>query len=310
VDNRKEAPLSRYQRTKSVDKQLSPCIIRLKMSRKQKIVELDPNDLLNKSVSDLDAQLSAIWAYLSMAVGYRQHKAESENITTPPPKPPPSVFAMYGAAPQLASASTAPRINSARRAPNTLPEKTPKHVTWIAGSATHVAYTVIDKYPHGVDVAVFREEFDKAYSGDDKSATHSRALRVLKDTGHAVFYKKKLFSYDRLKQFLADVAAGVVEDIPGDQPTLNGKWAITVYNVIRDQRGSWIGFAEIVDNVIRQPGFEKTHNAESQVAVALRGLQYRHHTIEKKKQGTKPVYRLKSDDQSDEPQANGHAASF
>jgi hypothetical protein len=261
--------------------------------RKQKPFVLDGADLMSKSVSEIDSALSSVYAYAAMALSLRQHKAVNEKITTPPPTPP---RLLTDGVENIVSAASTVRVNHPRRAPNTLPNKPPKHVTWVAGSTVHTAYSVIDRYPHGVDLPIFREEFDKLYSGGDGSGLHSKALQNLRISGHVLAYKKKLFSYDRLKQFLENVKAGVVEDIPDGQPTLHGKWSVTVYEFIRSHRGEWVEFRDIVEHIMRQPGFENTANAPSQVAVALRNLQYRHHSIEKMRGRGKGQYRISSEE--------------
>lgn len=244
---------------------------------------MDLYDLMNKSVKEIDIQLEAIWSYVDMALTRRRRRAAAEKITTPPP-----AFMPTGVdAPSVA----ADRINQPNRAPNSLP-KPPRERTWVEGSGSHIAYTIIDRYPRGVDLPIFREEFEKLYPKDASDAAHNKAIHALKVTRHIVPYKKKLFTYGRLKQFLADVASGVADDIPDDQPILRGKWGIAVYEFIRSRDGAWVEFSEIVDHVLRQPGFENATNAPSLVSVALNGLRERHRTIEKHKEGQKSRYRL------------------
>ena len=253
-------------------------------SRKQKPIELDPSDLMTKSVKEIDVQLEAIWSYTLMAMSLRQRRAAAENITEPPPAPPRFMQTNI-------DAPSANRVNQPNRAPNSLP-KPPRDRTWVEGSSTHVAYTIIDRYPRGVDLPIFREEFEKLYARAEGDASHNKAVHALKATRHVVLYKKKLFSYGRLKQFLDDVATRVAEDIPGEQPILRGKWTIAVYNFLHDRKGTWADFGEIVDHVLRQPGFENSTNAPSLISVALSGLQHRHHSIEKRKEGRNTRYRL------------------
>jgi hypothetical protein len=270
---------------KPVDLQSTAPMIGLNMSRKPKIIELDPSDLIYKSVKEIDTQLEGVWSYVAMALGIRQHKAFAEKITAPPPAPP-SFLRATADAPHMAD-----RINQPNRAPNSL-SKPPRERTWVEGSGSHIAYTIIDRYPRGVDLPIFREEFEKLYTKDASDAAHNKAVHTLKATRHVVPYKKKLFTYGRLKQFLADVAAGVADDIPDDQPILRGKWGIAVYEFIRSRNGAWVEFGEIVDHVLRQPGFETATNAPSLISVALTGLRERHRTIEKHKEGQKSRYRL------------------
>lgn len=261
--------------------------------RRSKNVELDPSDLFNMSVKEIDAQLSMLWRYAGMALGLRRQKAAEENVDTPPPE---FTGMVVGKA-----ADNIPRINEARRAVNTLPDEPPKPVTFVAGSSVHTAYTVIDRYPRGVDSMVFREAFEKMYTGNDGPASYARALQRLKGSDQVVIYKKKLFTYWRLKQFLDDVRSGATEDFADEHQVVRGKWSTTILEFVRGRQGAYVDFGEIVDHVMRQPGFENVNNASSQVAVALRNLLYRHKSIEKMKGHGKSQYRYKLEDQKDEP---------
>src|ERR1700751_2227247 len=72
-------------REKNLDKRLALNTKRLTVvPRKPNTIELDPSDLMNKAVTEIDAQLSVIYGYLAM----RQHKAAMENVEMPPPAPP------------------------------------------------------------------------------------------------------------------------------------------------------------------------------------------------------------------------------
>jgi hypothetical protein len=76
-------------REKNLDKRLALNTKRLTVvPRKPNTIELDPSDLMNKAVKEIDAQLSVIYGYIAMALAMRQHKAAMEDVEAPPPAPP------------------------------------------------------------------------------------------------------------------------------------------------------------------------------------------------------------------------------
>ena len=103
--------------------------------RKPKTIELNPSDLMNKSVQEIDSQLSVIYVYIAMALAMRQHQAAIENVETQP-RTPPRVANPDSRAPDCADAVT---IRDPRRNPNALPANPPKKVIWVAGSAVNNA---------------------------------------------------------------------------------------------------------------------------------------------------------------------------
>jgi hypothetical protein len=285
-------------RKKLVDDRLAPCIIRIKMSgRRPKIITLDPSNLMGKSVKEIDADLSAVYFYVAMALGLRQAKA------TPADPPPPTAPAI--AQPARSTETVEVTFKPARRSPRELPKPPdkPLPITWVEGSNVHTAYTVIDRYPRGVDSLTLREEFGKAYQADDV-ASLSKAMHRLKQHRYIVPYKKRLFTYGRLKQFLEDLQTNAVEDIPDAERVVKGKWATTVFEFIRDRNGDYVSFAEIVDHITKQKDFESLNNVGPQVAVALKKLQYHQHLIEKMKGRGKGLYRLKTEDSKEHPSAD------
>ena len=286
-------------REKNLDKRLALNTKRLTVvPRKPNTIELDPSDLMNKAVTEIDAQLSVIYGYIAMALAMRQHKAAMENVETPPPAPP--RVATPNPDSRAPDCSGTVTIRDPRRNPNALPANPPKKVIWVAGSAVNNAREIIDRCPFGIALTVFREEFEKLHVECD-AHSYAKALQRLKSTKHVIIYKKRLFTYNRLKQFLEDLKARLVEDIPEEQPVVTGKWSTAVFEFIRSHKGAFVDYGDIVGHVTRQPGFENASNASSQVAVALKNLQYRHGSIEKIKERGKSQYRLKTEDQKDKP---------
>jgi hypothetical protein len=286
-------------REKNLDKRLALNTKRLTVvPRKPNTIELDPSDLMNKAVKEIDAQLSVIYGYIAMALAMRQHKAAMENVEAPPPAPP--RVATPNPDSRAPDCSGAVTIRDPRRNPNALPANPPKKVIWVAGSAVNNAREIIDRCPFGIALTVFREEFEKLHVECD-AHSYAKALQRLKSTKHVIIYKKRLFTYNRLKQFLEDLKARLVEDIPEEQPVVTGKWSTAVFEFIRSHKGAFVDYGDIVGHVTRQPGFENASNASSQVAVALKNLQYRHGSIEKIKERGKSQYRLKTEDQKDKP---------
>jgi nitrogenase subunit NifH len=173
----------------------------------------------------------------------------------------------------------------------------------VEGSNVHTAYTIIDRYPRGVDSLTLREEYGKAYQAND-IASLSKAMHRLKLHRYIVAYKKRLFTYGRLKQFLEDLQTNAVEDVPDAERVVKGKWATTVFEFIRNRNGDYVAFAEIVDHITKQKDFENVNNVGPQVAVALRKLQYHRRLIEKMKGRGKGLYRLKTEDSKEQPSAD------
>lgn len=279
-------------RDKKLDDRLAPCKIRIIMgARRPKIIELNPSDLMVKSVKEIDADLSAIWDYAAMALGLRQRKATPAD--PPPPMPP-------GAVPQGETVEV--QFKTARRAPNELPKgpEKPVSMTWVEGSSVHTVYSIIDRYPRGVDSLTLRGDFEKVYQGSE-TAAFARALQRLKAFRHIAAYKKRLFSYGRLKQFLEDLKANATDDIPNPERVIRGKWSAAVFECIRAREEGYVDFGEIVEHITKQKDFENVNNVGPQVAVALKNLQYRLGFIEKMKGNGKNQYRVKIEESKEQP---------
>jgi hypothetical protein len=283
-----------------IDDRLAPCIIRIKMAgRRPKIIELNPSDLMGKSVKEIDADLSAIWDYAAMAIGLRQRKATPDD---PPPPMPPGMG--------TPNEGVEVTFKPARRSPNGLPRapEKPMPITWVEGSSVHTAFTIIDRYPRGVDSLTLRGEFEKL-DRSNEPASFARAVSRLKTHRHIAAYKKRLFTYGRLKQFLEDLKANATEDIPDAERVVRGKWSAAVFEYIRNRNGEYVDYAEIVDHITRQKEFENLNNVGPQVAVALKNLQYRLGFIEKMKGHGKPKYKIKTEDSKEQPQVDLETAT-
>jgi hypothetical protein len=171
-------------REKNLDKRLALNTKRLTVvPRKPNTIELDPSDLMNKAVTEIDAQLSVIYGYIAMALAMRQHKAAMENVEAPPPAPP--RVATPNPDSRAPDCSGAVTIRDPRRNPNALPANPPKKVIWVAGSAVNNAREIIDRCPFGIALTVFREEFEKLHVECD-AHSYAKALQRLKSTKHVI----------------------------------------------------------------------------------------------------------------------------
>jgi hypothetical protein len=171
-----------------------------------------------------------------------------------------------------------------RRKPNTIYPTQPIGTLKTAeGSVADVVYKILDAAGAPISYPDFRERFVKTELGKNMlphDKPYYAGIQRLKKKGYCVNYKGRLSTPAHLKRFLADVAAGRVEDFDAADRFVS-KWADAIMEVLRAQHGEWIATRDLVEKIGALPQFKGYKNLYGKVCNALNNLKYRRNLVER-----------------------------
>jgi hypothetical protein len=157
----------------------------------------------------------------------------------------------------------------------------------VTGSTADVVYKILKNATRPISPAELRIEFAKTELGknlEPHENPHYAGVQRLKIRGYCVSYKGRLITPDNLKKYLADVAAGRVEDV-GELPRFHSKWQEAIGHYLHSRNGEWVKAREIAEHVGQLPDFADIKNVLEQVCTNLSTMLNRRKIVEK--QGTK-----------------------
>jgi hypothetical protein len=225
------------------------------------------------SVAAIDEEIREALQALDMLYGLREIAAKAHGLTTPAPQ-----------------SEVVVKLKNQRQAPPTSPVQ---ELRLVAGSSASVVFDILDRAGRGVSYEELREEYAKSDAGKSMlphEKPYYYGVQRLKNSGHVVLYKSKLWASHHLKAFRDDVAAGRKQDMP-DLPRFRGKWCEAVLAYLRE-RGDWASTREIAAHLATLPEFKSNKDVFGQVCNAVSTLKHHHNMVERRGATKKSLWRI------------------